>query len=47
MKQVILEYAGAGIAVMGTLGFFALLSFLFMGSEGALAKFISMALGGL
>ena len=47
MKQVILEYAGAGIAVMGTIGFFALLSFFFMGNEGALARFISMVLGGL
>lgn len=47
MKRVILEYAGAVIAVIGTIGFFAFLSNVFMGKEGVLALFISFVLGGL
>ena len=47
MKRVILEYAGAGIAVIGTISFFIFLSSFFMGRDGVLAKFISMVLGGL
>lgn len=47
MKRVILEYAGAGIAVLGTIGFFAFLSHFFMGKEGMLARFIVMVLGGI
>lgn len=47
MKRVILEYAGAGIAVVGAISFFAFLSRFFMGKEGVFATFISMVLGGL
>jgi len=47
MKQVILEYAGAGIAVLGAIGFFALLSFFFMGKNGMFALVIGNVLGGL
>lgn len=47
MKRVILEYAGTGIAVIGTIGFFTFLSGFFMGKEGVFAQFISIVLGGL
>ena len=47
MKQVILEYAGAGIAVIGAIGFFVLLSSFFMGKNGFFALVIGNVLGGL
>lgn len=47
MKQVILEYAGAGIAVLGAIGCFALLKIFFMGKNGMLALVIGKVLGGL
>ena len=46
MKRVVIEYAGSVIAVMGTLGFFSVVSRMFA-SEGMLAEFISAVLGGL
>lgn len=47
MKRVIFEYAGAGIAVLGAIGFFALLNFFFVGKNGVLAVLIGKVLGGL
>lgn len=47
MKRVIIEYAGAGIAVMGTIVFWAFLNGFLLGKEGILAKFILIVLGGL
>lgn len=47
MRRVILEYAGAGIAVIGAISFFVFLSTFFMGKEGIFAVFITKVLGGL
>ena len=47
MKRIIIEYAGAVIAIMGTLGFFAVLGSLFLDKDGGFASFILIVLGGL
>lgn len=47
MKNVILEYAGAAIAVFGAISFFAIIGRLFMGKAGILAALILEVLGGL
>ena len=47
MKNVILEYASAAIAVFGAISIFALLGDIFMGQDGLLAALIMMVLGGL
>ena len=47
MKNVILEYASAVIAVLGAISMFVLLGNLFMGKDGLLAVLITMVLGGL
>ena len=46
MKRVIIEYAGSVIAVIGTIGFFAVVGSLFV-EKGVLAKLITQVLGGL
>lgn len=47
MKRIIIEYAGAVIAIMGTLGFFAVLGSLFLDNDGGFGRFILIVLGGL
>lgn len=47
MKNVILEYASAAIAVFGAISIFILLGNIFMGKNGLLAALITMVLGGL
>ena len=47
MKQVILEYAGAGIAMLGAMIFFSFMGEFLLGQDGILAKMILMVLGGL
>lgn len=47
MKNVIVEYAGAVIAVLGTVSFFVLLGQFFLGRDGMIAILIAAALGGI
>lgn len=47
MKQVIIEYAGAVIAVLGAVAFLILLGGFFLGRAGLFARLIVMVLGGL
>ncbi len=47
MRNVILEYAGATISVLGAICFFIIIERLFMGKEGLLSALILTVLGGL
>lgn len=47
MKNVIMEYAGSVIAVLGTVSFFSVIGNLFINQEGMLAAIITAVLGGL
>ena len=44
MKQIMIEYAGAGLAILGTVTLFELLGTFFLRNEGIFATFISMTL---
>lgn len=47
MKNVILEYAGAVLAVLGAISFLVIIGRLFMGPKGMLAALVLTVLGGL
>lgn len=47
MKNVILEYASAAMAVFGAIWFFIMLEEVFLGNEGVIAIIIGRVLGGL
>lgn len=47
MRNVINEYAGSIIALLGTLGLFVTTGEVLMGKNGMLATLITMVLGGL
>lgn len=45
MKQVILEYGGAVIAILGAISFFLIFNRFFIGSEGVLGQMLSYSIG--
>jgi hypothetical protein len=45
MKQVILEYAGAVIALLGTFCFLIVFQYFFVGEEGALGQMLKYSVG--
>ena len=47
MKQVIMEYAGAAIAMLGSFFFFSFIGGILLGKNGLLAELIQRVLGGL
>lgn len=47
MKNVIMEYAGSTVAVLGTISFFLIVGTLLMGKDGMMASLITTVLGGL
>ena len=47
MKQVIIEYAGMAISLVGAIGFLVLTGLFFLGSRGLFASLITFVLGGL
>lgn len=47
MKNVIIEYAGSVVAVLGTISFFMIIGNLLIGKGGMLAALITAVLGGL
>ncbi len=46
MKNVILEYTGAAVGLMGSVGFFAILDQFFFGENGLFAKLIVFVVQG-
>ena len=46
MKQVIIEYTSAVMAVLGATGILVLLGNFFLGRRGVFSTFIAMVLGG-
>ena len=47
MKSVITEYAGSVVAVLGTIGFFVIISDMLIGKSGLVAALITAVLGGI
>lgn len=47
MKNVIMEYAGSAVAVLGTISFFLIIGTLLMGKDSMMASLITAVLGGL
>lgn len=47
MKNVITEYAGSVVAVLGTISFFMIIGKLLIGKDGLLVVLITAALGGI
>lgn len=45
MKQVILEYAGAVIALLGTLSFLLVFNYFFVGKDGVLGQMLVYSIG--
>ena len=45
MKQVILEYGGAVIAILGAISFFLIFNRFFIGSEGVLGQMLCYSIG--
>ena len=47
MKNVVLEYAGPVIGVLGTISFLEVLHFFFLGKDGFISILILQVLGGI